>query len=316
MKEAGEIKIYKHLFGPVASRRLGRSLGVDLIPYKTCTFDCIYCQLGRTTNKTIERKEYVPIDNVMAEIEHKLKESPQPDYITFSGSGEPTLHAGIGEIIKKIKSITSIPVAVLTNGSLLHREDVRSDLMQADLIVPSLDAGDPFMFGYINRPHEKIEFHRMVQGMAEFCREFKGQVWMEVFLLSGINAFESEIDKIVELLKLIKPKKVQLNTAVRPTAESYAHAVDHKKMEELAKLFDPPAEVVSGIMVEPAKAKKSASEEDIISFLRRRPATLEDISIGTAINPAELTKLIAHLAEKKKIKTEYKEGSVFYVLAK
>ena len=180
-----------YIFGPVPSRRLGRSLGVDLVPFKTCTYDCIYCQLGRTTNKTIQRKEWVPLDDVVTELETKL--SSQPDYITLSGSGEPTLYSRTGELIDRIKAVTNVPVAVLTNGSLLWNQEVRARLMNADLVVPSLDAGDEAMFRAVNRPHEDISFERMLQGLIDFRHEFQGKYWLEVFLLAGHNAIAAEV---------------------------------------------------------------------------------------------------------------------------
>ncbi len=149
---------FKYLYGPVPSRRLGRSLGIDLVPFKTCTYDCIYCQLGRTTNKTMERRPYVPVKDILSELKIKLAIGGSPDYISIAGSGEPTLHSDIGELIGKIKEITKIPVAVLTNGSLLYLPEVRAALMQADLVIPSLDAGDEELFHYVNRPHADYFF--------------------------------------------------------------------------------------------------------------------------------------------------------------
>ena len=177
----------RHVYGPVPSRRLGRSLGVDLVPFKTCSYDCIYCQLGRTTNKTTERKEYVPVDDVLEELAEKLRSEPGPDYVGLAGSGEPTLHARIGDLIAGIKRLTSVPVAVLTNGSMLWRSDVRAGIAEADLVMPSLDAGTPRRFERVNRPHRDISFEKMVDGLVTFCAVFRGKVWLEVFVLAGIN---------------------------------------------------------------------------------------------------------------------------------
>ena len=170
-----------YVFGPVPSRRLGRSLGVDLVPHKTCSYDCIYCQLGATTCKTTERKEWVPLDDVLEQLKAKL--STAPDYITLSGSGEPTLYSRAEELIDRIKAMTDVPVAVLTNGSLLWQEEVRRQFMKADLVIPSLDAGDEGMFRLVNRPHEDVTFERMLAGLVDFRREFRGAYWLEVFVL-------------------------------------------------------------------------------------------------------------------------------------
>ncbi|MCK4583355.1 radical SAM protein, partial [Candidatus Bathyarchaeota archaeon] len=164
---------HEYIFGPVPSRRLGRSLGVDLVPFKTCTCDCIYCQLGRTTNKTIERKEWVPTDSVIEQFKEKLDSNP--DYITLSGSGEPTLFSQLEELISRIKDITDIPVAVLTNGSLLWLPEVRRTLKPADLVVPSLDAGSNQIFQYVNRPHHDITFSKMLEGLVKFRDEYDGK---------------------------------------------------------------------------------------------------------------------------------------------
>ncbi|GAG90670.1 unnamed protein product, partial [marine sediment metagenome] len=172
-------KKQEYIFGPVPSRRLGRSLGIDLVPFKTCTYDCIYCQLGRTTNKTLARKDWAPINRVIKQLSSKL--DSKPDYITLSGSGEPTLFSRLEELISKIKNITDIPVAVLTNGSLLWLPEVRNALKAADMVVPSLDAGSSQIFQYVNRPHRDITFSRMLEGLVKFRNEYNGKYWLEVF---------------------------------------------------------------------------------------------------------------------------------------
>jgi wyosine [tRNA(Phe)-imidazoG37] synthetase (radical SAM superfamily) len=176
---------FKYVYGPVPSRRLGRSLGVDLVPFKTCTYDCIYCQLGRTTDQTTRRIEYVETDQVLAEVKAKLEIAPPPDYVSLAGSGEPTLHARIKEVIGGIKRLTRTPVAVLTNGSLLWDVNVQQALMAADLVMPSLDAGDEAMFQRVNRPHREIAFATMVEGLAAFTARFPGWVWLEVLAKNG-----------------------------------------------------------------------------------------------------------------------------------
>jgi wyosine [tRNA(Phe)-imidazoG37] synthetase (radical SAM superfamily) len=212
-------EVQRFVFGPVPSRRLGRSLGVDLVPFKTCSYDCIYCQLGPTTNRTIVRKRYVPVFEVLDQLSHKLNEDTEPDYITFSGSGEPTLHSDLGQLIEAIKKRVTIPVAVLTNGSLLWDKQVQEGLMGADLVVPSLDAGSPRLFRQINRPDAQLEFSQVLEGLIEFRRLYTGRVWLEVFLVDGVNTAPPEIARIRECVQAICPDKVQLNTVVRPPAE-------------------------------------------------------------------------------------------------
>lgn len=186
---------FHYVYGPVLSPRLGRSLGIDLVPFKTCNYDCIYCQLGRTTHKTLERKECINGDEILREVERKISAAPPCDVVTLSGSGEPTLNNRIGDIITEIKKLTTVPVAVLTNGSLLWMEDVRESLMNADIVIPSLDAGDEHLFQHVNRPHRELLFRRVVEGLIHFTKTFPGSVWLEVFLLAGITGIQSEVEK-------------------------------------------------------------------------------------------------------------------------
>jgi wyosine [tRNA(Phe)-imidazoG37] synthetase (radical SAM superfamily) len=182
--------MYKHLFGPVPSRRLGMSLGVDLIPKKVCSLNCVYCEVGKTTNLTLERKEYVSVEAVKAELKHYFNHNSfaVPDYITFSGSGEPTLNIYLGEILQFIKeNKPDIPIAVLTNGTLLYKEEVRKSLLQADVVLPSLDAATEPVFKKINRPVKDLNISECIQGLIEFRKEFSNKIWLEIFILPGYN---------------------------------------------------------------------------------------------------------------------------------
>ncbi|MFX0070757.1 MAG: radical SAM protein [Candidatus Hermodarchaeota archaeon] len=174
----------KYVFGPVISRRLGRSLGIDPIPSKTCNFQCIYCQLGKTTNFTNELLEYIPTKEIIAEMELAIKlNEDKMDYITFVGSGEPTLHSKLNELILKAKNLSNIPICVITNGSLLDNPQVRNNLLDADVVLPTLDAGDEKLFIKINRPHPSIKYDLYVQGLIDFRKEFRGKFWLEIFLM-------------------------------------------------------------------------------------------------------------------------------------
>jgi wyosine [tRNA(Phe)-imidazoG37] synthetase (radical SAM superfamily) len=286
----------KYVFGPVPSRRLGRSLGVDIVPFKTCTFDCIYCQLGRTTERTVERKEWVPVDKVVDELRSKL--GSEPDYITVSGSGEPTLHSGIGELIDRIRSITDIPVAVLTNGSLLWNEDVRASLGQAHLVVPSLDAGEKGLFHVINRPHPDVTFEGLLDGLIRFRQEFRGEYWLEVLLLAGYTALEKEVRKIADIASRIQPDRVHLNTSVRPPAEEFAFPADRRRLVELSGLFSPCTEVIADSRVTCPRQESEADDLEIVQMIRRRPCTLLDVSAGLRIHPAQAAKKLNALVHK------------------
>ncbi len=299
-----------NVFGPVPSRRLGRSLGVDLVPFKTCSYDCIYCQLGRTTCKTVQRKHWVPIKAVLEELKPKL--ASQPDFITLSGSGEPTLHVGLGELIRCIRAMTNVPVAVLTNGSLLWQAEVRRDLALADVVLPSLDAPDPERFELINRPHGEITFERLVEGLVALRREFKGQYWLEVMLLDGYTSLLVQVRQLADLARRIRPDKVQLNTAVRPPAEEFAMAVPATRLAELARYFAPRAEVIAECRGHIATPESRASAEAILTLLRRRPCTAQDVALGLGIKPAEVVKHLAGLEAAGRICRERRGADLFY----
>ena len=299
-----------YVFGPVPSRRLGRSLGVDVVPFKTCTYDCIYCQLGRTTCKTIERKEWVPLDDVLDEVKAKL--AKQPDYITLSGSGEPTLFSRLGDLVDGIKRITSVPVALLTNGSLLWKPAVRAAIQNVDLLIPSLDAGDEAMFRRVNRPHEAISFDRLIDGLVASRKACRGQYWLEVFLLAGCTAAEAEVKKLAHYAKLIEPDRIQINTVTRPPADSAATGVSHERLDELSRLFDPPAQVVADYHHVHEQVQFSVNREEILSLLRRRPCSVEDIADGLGMHPNEVVKYVETLQAEKLLETTWTSGVCYY----
>ncbi len=299
-----------YIFGPVPSRRLGRSLGVDLVPFKTCSYDCIYCQLGGTTNRTVERREWVPLDDVLAELKDKLV--TMPDYITLSGSGEPTLFSRLNELIAGIRSMTDVPVAVLTNGSLLWQEEVRRQLMDAHLVIPSLDAGHASMFQAINRPHESISFEQMLEGLIDFREEYYGEYWLEVFLLAGHTAMDSEVGRIAECVRRIKPDRVQLNTATRPTAEEYAVMVDRKRMADLVDRFEPAAEIIADYRGVHAQSDFKAGRDSVLEMIRRRPCSLEDIADGLNMHRNEAVKYIEELDAGGLLAKQFRGGKLFY----
>ena len=289
----------QYIFGPVPSRRLGRSLGVDLVPFKTCSYDCIYCQLGRTTQKTVQIKEWRPLDEIIRQLTEKL--SLKPDYITLSGSGEPTLYSRCGELIRKIKGMTDIPVAVLTNGSLLWMPQVRASLMEADLVIPSLDAGSGSLFQYVNRPHPDISFDKMLDGLIAFREQFKGKYWLEVFVLAGVTTTDKEIESLKSAISLIHPDKVQINTVTRPPAEAYAAQVSKPQLETLALRLSQNAEIITEYRDVQQHGECLTHREDVLTLLKRRPCSIEDISHGLGMHPNEVVKIVETLLENGKI---------------
>lgn len=302
-----------YVFGPVQSRRLGKSLGLDIVPFKYCTFDCIYCQLGRTTNLTTDRKEYIPVPDLLEELKVKLESADRPDYITFSGSGEPTLNSSIGKIINEIKKITDVPVAVLTNSSFLWDNEVRKEIMNADLVVPSLDAGCEETFRIINKPVTNLKFDMVVQGLIDFCSEYNGKLWLEVFLISGINDTEEEVLKIKKYIDVIKHDLVQVNTVIRPPAEPSALRVSKEKLEYLTKLLGTNTQVIADYSRMDDYIKDMINQDDILNLLYRRPCTLTDISNGLSRHPNEVLKKLNVLLENNLIKTEPRNNENYFM---
>jgi wyosine [tRNA(Phe)-imidazoG37] synthetase (radical SAM superfamily) len=302
----------KYLYGPVSSRRLGRSLGVDIVPFKVCTLDCIYCQLGRTSKKTLQRCPYVPPAAVLTEIEHRLAEGLEADFITISGSGEPTLNSGLGEIVVGIKNLTKIPVAILTNGTLLYDKDVRADCAKADVVLPSLDAGDEQTFQKINRPYPDISIEKLVSGLSSFRDEFAGQIWLEVFLVEDVNTDAAAIAKISEAIKRIRPDKIHLNTAVRPTAEQNVKRVDVEKLQAIAAQLGPRCEVIADFAPQRCTEHTVNKAQDVLSVLKRRPCSLDDLSSGLGISRTEALKYVTHFKQQGLVHSEQKGDITFF----
>ena len=302
---------YRYIFGPVPSRRFGRSLGVDLTPLKTCSFDCIFCQLGPTPRKTLERREYVPTEAVRAELVRWRDEGGHADYVTLSGSGEPTLHSHFGEVLQFAKQELRLPAVLLTNGSLLFLPEVREAACNADVAKLSLSAWDEASFRKINRPHPVLDFNRSVEGMREFRRLFSGKFWLEVFLVAGLNDTPEDIDHIAALAELIAPDKIQLNTAVRPPAESSVRPVDRETMETLAARFRPRAEVIADFSVRPGSAV-AVHETGILDMLRRRPCTAQQIADVFGMHLNEVAKYTGHLLRENRIHALPRGGEIYY----
>ncbi|MBN2534705.1 MAG: radical SAM protein [Spirochaetales bacterium] len=303
---------YQYIFGPVPSRRLGFSLGIDVVPFKTCSYDCIYCQLGRTTNKTITRKEFVPVFKIINELKQKLEDDIKIDYITLSGSGEPTLCLELRELINQIKKMTNIPIAILTNGSLLWDSNVRKELKNADLVIPSLDAGKEDIFRYVNRPCKELSFEKVANGIIKFSNMYRGKIWLEVFLLNGVTSIQSEVLSINEIIKKINPAKIQLNTVKRPPAESFAFSVPGNQMVELSKYFDGNVEIISDFSRSTDENYMKITKEEIINLLKRRPCSLDDIAAGLNLHKNEIIKYIEELVKNEDIVYQEHNHTLYY----
>ncbi|NOR11816.1 MAG: radical SAM protein [Candidatus Aminicenantes bacterium] len=301
-----------HIYGPVPSRRLGFSLGIDILPYKTCTLDCIYCQLGPTPKKTVQQKEHFSSDIVLAQINKTLSSGQRIDYITFSGSGEPTLNTTLGKLIREIKKITDIPVAVLTNSTLLTKARVREALQAADLVVPSLDAATQEEFIAVNRPHSSLKIEDIIVGLKIFRQEFKGQIWLEIMLVKGKNDSPNHLNKLKAAVREIQPDRIQLNTVIRPPAEQFARALSLKDLEKIKKAFGKKCEIIADFAQMNQFPQSQDIERKILSMIQRRPVTLSDISASLGKHRDEVLKYLNILISNGKIKPLTHKGKTYY----
>ena len=309
-----------HVYGPVPSRRLGRSLGVDVIPFKTCTYDCTYCQLGHTTCHTMERREYVPAEVIEAELAAHL-ERDRPDIISFAGSGEPTLNSGLGRIIARIRDMTDVPVAVFTNASLLWMPEVRRDLALADIVSPSLDAASAACAEAVNSPAPGLDLAVILEGLRSFCAEYTGQIWLEVLLVRGINDSPEELARIRDVLtSLPRVDKIQLNTATRPPADSTVQALSRAELEEAARILALPCEIIASWHRHSEDQEAGAAHDaactatDVLELVRCHPCTAEDVANGLAISPARAEALVQELLAAERILAEERAGKTWYIV--
>jgi wyosine [tRNA(Phe)-imidazoG37] synthetase (radical SAM superfamily) len=306
----------KHIFGPVPSRRLGISLGLDIIPFKTCSLDCLYCECGRTSRLTCERQSFFPPQRLLDELKAALPAIPRLDFITFSGSGEPTLNSDLGGLIAEIGQLGAAPIAVLTNGTLLGRADVRRELLGADVVLPSLDAALGSSFARINQPCPGLDLQGMIAGMEAFRREYAGRIWMEVFILKGINDNDADLAALREALLRIRPDKVQLNTLDRPPAYPGVESADFTLLESVRRRWPGlPVEIIKRAgRREEIPAFSLNLENSLLNTIRRRPLTLDDLVALTAKDEDELRRYLDILEREKKIRPVIEGGHIFYRL--
>ncbi|MGB2727329.1 MAG: radical SAM protein [Halobacteriota archaeon] len=313
----------KMVYGPVPSRRLGRSLGVNPIPFKTCNYSCVYCQLGRTTHITTQRKDFFPPEELLNEIKRVIEvesshSHSEIDFVTFVGEGEPTLCKSLGWLIRKTKEIADIHIAVDTNGSLLYREDVRNDLSEADVVMPSLDAGTAETFRKINRPHRGIVFEVVVEGMEKFRQEYDGEIWVEVMLVKGLNDSEEKLKAIKSRLEHIEPDRTYINVPIRPPAEPWAVPPD-KDAIALAHAILGDVTVVDITAEETGDFSTegfTSPEDAILAIIRRHPMREEQV-IETLkkfkLKEEDIHDSLTRLAESGKIKKVKYRDKVFWL---
>jgi len=307
--------MYRYLFGPVPSRRLGMSLGVDLVPRKVCSLDCVYCEVGKTTKLTLERKEYVRFEKIKEELTKYFQENPDPDYITFSGSGEPTLNLRIGEVLQFIRQTKPfIPVAVLTNGTLLNDKQVREGIQKANVVLPSLDAATERVFKRINRPAENLSIAKYLQGLIDFRKEYKGKIWLEIFILPDYNDTENELSELKKVILTINPDSVQLNTLDRPGTIPDLRGATRDELQKIVEFWD--LDHVEIIAAAPERKDLQSYRHDIeaaiMETIERRPCTSTDMAQMLGLHISEINKYLDVLESENKIETVRQIRGVFY----
>lgn len=306
------------VYGPIPSRRLGRSLGIDPIPAKTCNWNCIYCQLGRSTPMTNERREYIPREVILAEIQATLAHhgASEIDHISFVGSGEPTLHSGLGWLIRRVKQLSSIPVAVITNGALLHRADVRDDLLAADIVMPTVSAGAPELYRRIHRPHPEATFARLIEGLEAFRAVYRGQLWAEVMLIRGVNDSEVALTELAAVLRRIQPDQVHIILPDRPPAEPWVLPADQEGLLRAEAVLGPIAHIVhpfsNGVHVSDYATPGAA----IVGIVTRHPMSQSQlVAVLDAWTPAEVIASLAELEQAGTIRPVERLGVRFWAAA-
>lgn len=308
----------KYVFGPVPSRRLGQSLGIDTIPLKTCNWNCVYCQLGRTKPLTNERKQYFPPEDILAEVEQALKtyKPGEIEWVTFVGSGEPLLHSSMGYLIRRVKELTDLPIAVITNGSLLYLPEVRQELVVADAVLPSLDAGTPGLYRHINRPHADITYDRLLGGLIDFRRVYQGKLWVEVMLLHGLNDTSEALWSLAEALRLVQPDEVHILLPTRPPAETWVRPPDEESLMQATAILGNIARVIH-----PAEGIYDLSGcddpvEALIGIITRHPMRQEELERTLERwSPGQVKEILAELAASGKAQVVERYGTRFWSAA-
>ncbi len=305
---------YRYIYGPVPSRRLGLSLGVDIIPLKTCTQNCIYCQLCVDAQQITQRQEFAPIDDVMQEVRRKLDEQPVIDCITICGSGEPTLHRSIGRLIETLKATTDKQVVVITNGTLLWQQDVRRDLALADMVMPSLDGCDEETFQKINAPADGLSFAKHIEGLIQFRKEYKGKIWLEIFMVEGLNTEPQHLEKFKALIDRINPDSVQLNTAVRPTTAADVKIMQQEKLEEIAAFLGEKTEVIAKFSRKTTGGDESSLIEKVINTIKRRPCSAGQLAESLGVDKEQIDEQLQLLLTKNIARRDLRDGEEFFMI--
>lgn len=312
--ETARLPAMKYLFGPVNSRRLGRSLGIDLLPFKTCSLDCIYCECGWSTTRTLERREWVPTDAVLDELDRVLATRPEIDYVTFSGSGEPTLHSGIGRVIAHLKMhYPQYKVAVLTNATLLADKALQLELRPADLVVPSLDAATRKAFARVCRPVRGVHVDEVIAGIADFRKNYRGLMILEIFIAPGINDSDTELAALKAAAERIEPDAIQLNSLDRPAPEpGLVEVADSEHLAAIRAYLQPlQVQIVRKRAAdEPAPWDSTAIFREVLAVIDKGISELARLAVATGIREGDLAKTLQRMAAQQLVIIDGNTGAV------
>ncbi len=308
--------IRRHLFGPVLSRRLGLSLGVDLVPYKTCSYDCTYCECGLDPRTTITRRAFFPAAEVCAELADTLASRPHLDSITLAGSGEPTLARSLGEVISWIRhTYPEYTVSVLTNGSLLTDSGVRGELLPANRVIPTLTTVFQPTFECIHHPHPSLRIDAIIGGMAHFRKEYTGSLWLEVFVVPGVNTSDTELAGLKAAIERIDPDRIQLNTLDRPAADPGVLAATDEELDRVRDLLGVDRiDIVGRHHPVTSRTRETTDAARLVrATLSRRPSTIEDLVAGTGLSGGEVAKILGILEQDGVITSQRGARGIFYI---
>jgi len=305
----------KYVYGPVPSRRLGRSLGIDTVPLKTCNWNCVYCQLGRSRPVVNIRREYLPKADILAEVKHTLSlhQPSDIDWVTFVASGETTLHSGIGWLIRQVKEITNIPVAVITNGSFLFQPNVREELLVADAVLPTLDAGSSELYRNLNRPHPDLTFERQVEGLIALRREFIGKLWIEVMIVRDMNDSEQALQDLKVTLARIQPDEVHLLSPTRSPAETWVCPTDHAGLMRATAILSNITTVVPSHNVATELRGSDSVIDAVSNILARHPMSQDQLK--NALEqwaPGRVSETLEELHTDPRVRVVHRYGVAFW----
>jgi len=305
------------IYGPVASRRFGLSLGVDLLPGKVCSYNCVYCQVGETEELTAKRRDFFSLENILRQVKEALEQGPEPDVITLAGSGEPTLYRSLGPLITELKRLAHKPVLLITNGSLFHDEDVVGAALLADIVAPSLDAPDEKTFLAINRPSADVTFDRMVHGLERFCARYQGECRLEVMLVDGINTSTEQLEAFRRLLDRMACSKIDVNTPIRPGWNKAVGPCDEPLLEQACGIFGPRAGIIASF---PGSWRESYDrqtaveriEARILALLARRPCTIPDLATSLVLDRQVIEEAVRSMVSRGRIEARPGIGEPYF----